>query len=259
MAYPAHSALWDAFVLGEDDSDKALKYLSIKEVALNCTDHWGENILMLAVHHKKIKIANYLILNKIIFEINFQDRICGNSALHYAARNIPELIQILHDKYPDMDIDISNHDGDTPLHVAAKVKSVEELLKIGAKIISLNNLGRTPYHCAMISGKEDIAKVLREMGCDTTARDNQGDNGDDLLKHYKSIKNGLRFNLTNYWSFPPDKIITSKPPHKIRRKRRRKLKQKTPKNLRHLEHTISSSLKRRSVFCVSDLLEIWRL
>ena len=255
MAYPTHSALWDALVLGEDDPFKELQYLSIKEVALNCTDHWGQNILMLAVYHKKIKIASYLITNKIIFEINHQDRICRNSVLHYAARYIPELIQILHDKYPNMDIDISNHDGDTPLHVAEHVESVEGLLRIGAQINPLNNLGRTPYHCAMISGKEDIAKVLREIGCDIIARDNQGDNGDDLLKHYKSMKNGLRFNLTNYWSFPPDKIITSKPPHKIRRKRRRK----TPKNLRHLEHTISSSLKIRNVFCVSDLLEIWHL
>jgi ankyrin repeat protein len=67
MAHPKHSALWNAIVLGEDDPVKALKYLSIKEVALNSNDHYDENILMLAIYHKKIKIANYLILNKIIF------------------------------------------------------------------------------------------------------------------------------------------------------------------------------------------------
>jgi len=111
----------------------------------------------------------------------------------------------------------------------------------------------------MISGKEDIAKVLREMGCDTTLRDNQGDNGDNLLKYHKSMKNGLCFDLTNYLSFLPDKIISSKPPHKIRRNRRRNPKRKTPKNPRHQKHTISSSLKIRNVFCISDLLEIWRL
>jgi ankyrin repeat protein len=259
MAYPTHSALWDAFVLGEDNPDKALQYLITEKVTPNCTDHWGQNILMLAVYHKKIKIANYLILNKIIVNINLQDRICGNSTLHYAARYIPGLIKILHNKYPDMNIDISNHDGDTPLHVAEHVESVKKLLEIGAQINSSNEIGRTPYHCAMIRGKEDIAKFLREIGCDITARDNQGDNGDDLLKHRESMKNGLSFDLTNYWSVSSDKIISSKPPHKIRRKRRHKPKRKMPKNLGHLKHTISSSLKVRDVFCFQDLLEIWHI
>jgi len=142
--HPKHSALWHAIVLGEDDPVKALQYLITENVDLHSNDYYDQNILMLSLHYKKKKIAIYLITNKIIFKINIQDGISGNSPLHYAARDIPELIQTLHDNYPDMDMDISNHDGDTPLHVAAKVESVEELLKIGAQINSLNNLGRTP-------------------------------------------------------------------------------------------------------------------
>src|SRR5689334_5914958 len=57
--------------------------------------------------------------------------------------------------------------GSTALHTAVShqhLESVRELIKLGAKVSALNNMGNTPIHCAAYTGNVEIMEILLTNG-----------------------------------------------------------------------------------------------
>ncbi len=75
------------------------------------------------------------------------------------------------------DLNLSDADGDTPLHGAAKSGNVEILtllLDKGANPNAKNKEGGTPLMWAAVYGNEDAARLLLNRGADASAKDNTG-------------------------------------------------------------------------------------
>ncbi|ELT88636.1 hypothetical protein CAPTEDRAFT_47865, partial [Capitella teleta] len=66
-------------------------------------------------------------------------------------------------------VDTSDHDGDTPLHMASIRKHpsiVNYLLENGADPNAINNEGNTPYHYAIWNEQKQLADSLLKYGAD---------------------------------------------------------------------------------------------
>ncbi|XP_039315391.1 serine/threonine-protein phosphatase 6 regulatory ankyrin repeat subunit B isoform X2 [Solenopsis invicta] len=83
----------------------------------------------------------------------------GNTALHYAAvvGSVEATEILLRDARPDN----CNYSGDRPLHTTA------------SRFPILNNIGKTPLHCAVENNHADVVRVLVEGGMDVNVKDNQ--------------------------------------------------------------------------------------
>ena len=67
--------------------------------------------------------------------------------------------------------------GDTPLHLAARFGTAEEitaLTKWGANLNSVGDLGHTPLHHAVIMGRGDAVNTLLSLGARTDIRNEDG-------------------------------------------------------------------------------------
>jgi ankyrin repeat protein len=87
--------------------------------------------------------------------------------------------------------------GDTPLHLAARFGSAEEitaLVKWGAKLDTVGDYGHTPLHHAAIMGRLDALNVLLRLGARTDIRNEDGKTalGCALVKGNQAIIEALR-------------------------------------------------------------------
>jgi|tagenome__1003787_1003787.scaffolds.fasta_scaffold20349838_2 ankyrin repeat protein len=67
--------------------------------------------------------------------------------------------------------------GDTPLHLAARFGSVEEIAALaewGANLDSVGDYGHTPLHHAAIMGRADALNALLKLGARTDIRNEDG-------------------------------------------------------------------------------------
>jgi ankyrin repeat protein len=82
-------------------------------------------------------------------------------------------------------IDIQDHDGNTPLHVAIRDGSrfmIDLLISYRANLNAKNALGNTPVHMAILNGNIDLANVLiQEYRADTSVVNNDGKSVADML------------------------------------------------------------------------------
>jgi ankyrin repeat protein len=72
------------------------------------------------------------------------------------------------------DLQETNEQGETALHVAAKYATDDvnlEILKAGVDITKVDALGRTALHVAATEGKEELLKELLRQGSDVNAKD----------------------------------------------------------------------------------------
>jgi ankyrin repeat protein len=76
----------------------------------------------------------------------------------------------------DSFVDVQDHDGNAPLHFAAKgrLEIVRVFLKHGADVNVNANDGRTPLIVAIKSGSLDIVRLLLDNKADITAKDEHG-------------------------------------------------------------------------------------
>jgi ankyrin repeat protein len=75
------------------------------------------------------------------------------------------------------DINVKDVDGQTPLHVAARVDRVEMatlLLANGANVNETDNYGKTPLFGAARKGSKDMVELLTAHGADINARNKDG-------------------------------------------------------------------------------------
>ncbi len=124
-------------------------------------------------------------------------QICGASLLHhiargeittaawhmimcikrYAAGNQQEAQEHLQKKFLSKFINVTDKNGDTPLHFAAFYNANNVftciLLDYGAVITAKNNAGNTPLHEAVRSGHLGIVKLLLHRGADVGALNNK--------------------------------------------------------------------------------------
>ena len=67
----------------------------------------------------------------------------------------------------NIDLSVSNKDGNTPLHLAClkgNYDMVDKFLKLGGSVICGNNVGDTPLHCAARSGSYNSAMIIINNG-----------------------------------------------------------------------------------------------
>lgn len=83
-------------------------------------------------------------------------------------------LKFLTEKKKDVNV-FDRHDGNTALHFASAKNMtavVEELIKKGAKVNTINYEGRTPLHLATLDGHLDVMKVLMEQKeCNVNCKD----------------------------------------------------------------------------------------
>lgn len=108
-------------------------------------DDQGNTPLMLAAKMGlKDLVGKLLAKNKSLVDAQNSE---GQTALHLAAREYPDIVKVLIDA--DTALDLTDHSGQTPLHYAADqdtAKSVERLLAAGADPNVQDADGKIPLH-----------------------------------------------------------------------------------------------------------------
>lgn len=131
-------------------------------------------------HHKDDELATSLGTKQSTLLQGPDDMILSEDGtmtpLHAATLGNPILLQKCIDK--KMDTNVSDENGQTPLHMAADKDSVDcimILLKNGANINAADNEGTTPLHAAVIRGSVDVTKTLLENGGNPDLKDEDGE------------------------------------------------------------------------------------
>ena len=116
------------------------------------------------VRKNRIDEVRTLILQGV--DVNSRDVFGDNSGLHWAASlGLAEMARLLIDN--GADLDIRNHDRNTPLHWAA-AEDQKELVVIliahGADVNARGKGGWTPLRWAEAHGQKEIARILMAAG-----------------------------------------------------------------------------------------------
>lgn len=116
------------------------------------------------VRKNRIDEVRTLILQGV--DVNSRDVFGDNSGLHWAASlGLAEMARLLIDN--GADLDIRNHDRNTPLHWAA-AEGQKELVVIliahGADVNARGKGGWTPLRWAEAHGQKEIARILMAAG-----------------------------------------------------------------------------------------------
>ena len=112
----------------------------------------------------------------------------GNTALHYAAGS-KRILELLLASKPN--VNVTNQDGDTPLHWAACATDIEPatlLLAAGANVNAVNAKGQTPLHLVSRKQNEAMAQLLLTHKADPNLRDKEGQTPLDAGNSLHSVR-----------------------------------------------------------------------
>ena len=116
----------------------------------------------------------------------------GNSFIHYLCAT-PENYKVLSDLikgYFPLDVNITNYDGNTPLHIACEnncVETVKVLLNEGNADPNKQNIaGNTPLHLACQYNKKEIVKILLEDNKTCLMKNKDGETPTIIALHNES-------------------------------------------------------------------------
>src|SRR5258706_15161633 len=162
--------IWAA---AHDEAD-IVKVLLRGGANVNAKDMGGYTALLRALEKKNDAVAE-LLLTQPNLEVNAQG-FSGMTALTWYVwsgieRNVKSLLE------RGANPNLSDADGDTPLHGAAQrgnVKLLQMLFAAGADPNARNKVGGTPLMWAGVYGQDAAARVLIEKGADPALKDEQG-------------------------------------------------------------------------------------
>ena len=166
------TALWFACRDGQDEFVKILLHAGANT---NISDKYGDSSLHLAIRGH----CSRETIQKIIdhdAHVNGANDI-GDTALLLASCNAQtEIVRLL--LTAKADPNIVNKDGDASLHGAVDAsgseEKLQELIKYGADVNTVNKSGKTPLLLSCFYGQQDSVKVLLGAGADPTISDEQG-------------------------------------------------------------------------------------
>lgn len=136
----------------------------------------GESVVMTLITKGDAASVKKLLTDKRL-RIHARN-VIGNTILHRAAYtgNVEILDAILLVR-ADACVDVTNKNGETPLHLAAgkgNLPAVKSLIKAGADINAVNILGDTPLACAVHYGHVEVVQELLQKGADANTKNWQG-------------------------------------------------------------------------------------
>jgi len=147
----------DAVVFG--DLERVKEMVKDNSEIVNIQDQYGFSALHNVMSEEQFEIVAFLIEHDA--DVNIRNEY-GISPLHLAAypRNAELLLNA------GAVIDIIDHQGNTPLHIAASetddaIELVEYLISRNAPKNSKNKAGKTPLENAISAGNQEISKALK--------------------------------------------------------------------------------------------------
>ena len=163
-----------------------VKRLISEGYRVNAKDKWGVTPLLRAADTGRTEVAEYLITRGAKVNVRckslwmqawwWKDRkwlrdLNEWSPLHVAVygQHVRMVDLLLANK---ADVNLKNHDGCTPLHLADNVRIAQRLIEEGASVKAKDNNGETPLH--KMIGREDVARLLIDSGADVNAKDKDG-------------------------------------------------------------------------------------
>jgi len=141
---------------------------------VNAKDMGGYNALLRALEKKNDAVAE-LLLAQSNLDVNAQG-FSGMTALSwYVWNNQEQKVKTLLER--GANANLSDTDGDTPLHAAAQrgnIKILQMLLAAGANPNAKNKVGGTALMWAGVGGREEAARLLIDHGADASLKDEMG-------------------------------------------------------------------------------------
>uniref|UniRef100_A0A8D9EV41 Ankyrin repeat domain-containing protein 6 n=1 Tax=Cacopsylla melanoneura TaxID=428564 RepID=A0A8D9EV41_9HEMI len=155
--------------------DAVAKILSSKKFDINATDSMGYTTLQIAATEGHVDVARYLI--KQGADINVQDKVHGNTALHEACwRGYSRTVTTI--AKSKSNLHVLNNGGFAPLHLCCQNghnQSCRELLLAGCSPDIKNNYGDTPLHTSARYGHAGVTRILISAECRVSEQNKNGD------------------------------------------------------------------------------------
>lgn len=155
--------------------DDVAKILSSTKLDINATDSMGYTALQIAAIEGQSEVVRLLI--KQGADINVQDKVHGNTALHEACwRGYSRTVTTI--AKSKSDLHILNNGGFAALHLCCQNghnQSCRELLLAGCSPDIKNNYGDTPLHTSARYGHAGVTRILISAECRTSQQNKNGD------------------------------------------------------------------------------------
>ena len=174
------------------DDISEVKELIAQGVSPNAVDPKGNPMLLVAIRDKSDKVTEYLLKNQNI-DVDLSNKY-GETPLMIASieGNLPMVKTLVLQNHARID-----HIGWTPLHYACTrghLEVAQFLVTNGADVNASSINGSTPLMMAVQSGNEELIKYLLDKGADLQLRNSQGFTAIDIAQIYEKpwIENGLK-------------------------------------------------------------------
>lgn len=155
----------------------------------NAEDKDGFTPLAFAIHRRQIERINYLLKDRGADpERKCQDK---TPLMHAVHEHCTDAILILHECWPELNLEEEDSRGQTALVIAAEdgdCEMIEALVGLGARLDVPLADGRTPLMCAAGNGRVSAVNTLLRHGHDCHGTDSDGWNS----LHYAVYKSGGR-------------------------------------------------------------------
>ena len=195
------------------DDISAVKALISKGVSPNTVDSKGNPMLILAIRDKSTKVTQLLLKDPNI-DVDLSNTY-GETPLMIAAidGDLPVVKELVLQKHARVD-----HIGWTPMHYACtkgQFEVVKFLVANGALVDSTSLNGTTPLMMAVQSGNEELIRFLLDQGADISIRNGMGYSAIDIADIYEKpwISAGLKSRWQKLYKQPypgPLKVTPTK-------------------------------------------------